>query len=142
MGVGPGYLDPEGVYQFGEDDAETLMSDLLNLGQESVSTAFGSDRSRLDQLEAKLARLPYAVAIGIVNAPADSVGATVNYPAGRFTVAPVVALGAGHYTSTGNKGGGASIIYESPRSADHFKVAANGSAATTVFWVAVQMEGP
>jgi hypothetical protein len=34
MSTGPGYLDSNNIWQYGEDDAETLMSDLLNKGLE------------------------------------------------------------------------------------------------------------
>lgn len=51
MPTGPGGLDAQGVWQFGEDDIESLASDLLNLGMDSVSTQFGLDRARLDALE-------------------------------------------------------------------------------------------
>lgn len=51
MATGPGYLDENGIYQFGESDTETLMSDLLNRGMESVSQQFDADRLRLDNLE-------------------------------------------------------------------------------------------
>ena len=41
MPTGPGGLDANGVWQYGEDDTEALASDLLNLGMGSVSTAVG-----------------------------------------------------------------------------------------------------
>ena len=41
MPIGPGGLDSNGIWQFGEDDSEALASDLLNLGMASVSTAIG-----------------------------------------------------------------------------------------------------
>jgi len=37
MPTGPGGLDANGVWQYGEDDTEALASDLLNLGMSSVS---------------------------------------------------------------------------------------------------------
>ena len=37
MPTGPGGLDANGVWQYGEDDTEALASDLLNLGMASVS---------------------------------------------------------------------------------------------------------
>ena len=40
MPTGPGGLDSNGIWQFGEDDTEALASDLLNLGMGSVSDAF------------------------------------------------------------------------------------------------------
>lgn len=51
MPTGAGSFDSEGIWQFGEADDETLMSDTLNLGQTSVSAAFTLDRARLDDLE-------------------------------------------------------------------------------------------
>ena len=42
MPIGPGGLDSNGIWQFGEDDSEALASDLLNLGMASVSTAIGA----------------------------------------------------------------------------------------------------
>ena len=40
MPTGPGGLDSNGIWQFGEDNSEALASDLLNLGMGSVSDAF------------------------------------------------------------------------------------------------------
>jgi len=42
MPIGPGGLDANGIWQFGEDDSEALASDLLNLGMGSVSTALST----------------------------------------------------------------------------------------------------
>ncbi len=42
MPIGPGGLDPNGIWQYGEDDSEALASDLLNLGMSSVSTALSN----------------------------------------------------------------------------------------------------
>ena len=42
MPTGPGGLDANGVWQYGEDDTEALASDLLNLGMASVSTALAA----------------------------------------------------------------------------------------------------
>ena len=52
MPTGPGSVDAQGVYLYGQDDAEALASDLLNIGQASISTQFGLDRTRLTKLEA------------------------------------------------------------------------------------------
>ena len=41
MPTGPGGLDANGVWQYGEDDTEALASDLLNLGMASISTEVG-----------------------------------------------------------------------------------------------------
>lgn len=40
MATGPGYIDAQGVYFFGEDDSRPLFSDLLNLLSESISARF------------------------------------------------------------------------------------------------------
>lgn len=56
MPLGPGGLDAQGVWQYGEDDTETLTSDLLGLGQGSVSTQFAIDRARMDSIEADARR--------------------------------------------------------------------------------------
>ena len=55
MGIGPGFIDAEGIWQYGEDDTETLMSDLLDIGQQSVSDALVLDRARLAAAESALA---------------------------------------------------------------------------------------
>lgn len=47
-----GALDPNGIWLYGEDDERDLFSDLLNIGQDSVSDAIGADRARLAVLEA------------------------------------------------------------------------------------------
>lgn len=52
MPLGPGSIDLNGIYQYGEDDAETLASDLLNLGQQQTSITVGQIHDRLDDLEA------------------------------------------------------------------------------------------
>lgn len=49
-----GYYDAEGVWIYGESDAIALMSDMLNLGSNSVSDQFTLDRSRLTAVEASL----------------------------------------------------------------------------------------
>lgn len=45
MPSGPGSLDAEGIWQFGEDDSEALASDLLNLLAASTSDQFTIDRA-------------------------------------------------------------------------------------------------
>ena len=42
MPLGPGGLDSNGIWLYGEDDSEALASDLLNLGMQSVSDAIES----------------------------------------------------------------------------------------------------
>lgn len=54
MPTGPGSEDAQGQWQYGEDDAEALASDLLNYGQSRVSTGFAADRARLTALEAAI----------------------------------------------------------------------------------------
>ena len=54
MPTGPGSLDAQGVWQYGEDDSETLASDMLNLGQASVSAQLVIDRARLTAAEADI----------------------------------------------------------------------------------------
>jgi hypothetical protein len=61
MSAGSGYFDAEGVWIYGENDSIALFSDLLNLGENSVSDQFTADRSRLSTLEAN-ANLIYAAA--------------------------------------------------------------------------------
>lgn len=46
-----GAYDANGIWQYGEGDNIALFSDLLNLGQESVSDAFTDDRARITQVE-------------------------------------------------------------------------------------------
>lgn len=56
-----GYYDAEGVWIYGEDDAIALFSDLLNMGENSVSDQFTADRSRITAVEASLGvRFPAA----------------------------------------------------------------------------------
>lgn len=67
MPAGPGALDAQGVYLFGEDDTESLASDLLNLLGDSVSAALIVDRLRLTAAEfitARGASLPVSGALG------------------------------------------------------------------------------
>jgi hypothetical protein len=54
MATGAGYYDAEGVWIYGENDHIALFSDLLNLGENSVSDQFTLDRSRITAVEASL----------------------------------------------------------------------------------------
>lgn len=56
MPSGPGSLDAQGVWKYGEADTQALASDLLNLGQTSVSTQFAADRARLGRMEGRASR--------------------------------------------------------------------------------------
>lgn len=49
-----GNYDANGIWQYGESDDIALFSDLLNLGQDSVSDAFTDDRSRITFIENNL----------------------------------------------------------------------------------------
>lgn len=50
MPTGPGALDTEGVYQYGDDDERPLGSDLLNLLANSVSTQFSLTRDEIQSI--------------------------------------------------------------------------------------------
>lgn len=50
MPTGPGALDTEGIYQYGEDDERPLGSDLLNLLANSVSTQFTLTRDEIQAI--------------------------------------------------------------------------------------------
>lgn len=52
-----GAPDPNGIYQYGEDDKRALFSDLLNLGMPSVSTVVNAIVGRLTNLETKTSHL-------------------------------------------------------------------------------------
>lgn len=54
MAAGPGFVDANGVWQFGEADADALFSDLLNLGMDTVSAQFVVDRARISTAEGKI----------------------------------------------------------------------------------------
>ncbi len=58
MASGPGFFDAEGVWQYGEADTESLASDMLNLGQASVSDQFTIDRARMHTIEGDADHLP------------------------------------------------------------------------------------
>lgn len=49
-----GYYDAEGVWIYGEGDNIALFSDLLNLGENSISDQFTADRSRITAVETSL----------------------------------------------------------------------------------------
>lgn len=53
-----GARDSNGIYQYTEDDLESLFSDLLNLGQASTTAAIGLLRTRVGNLESAANR-PY-----------------------------------------------------------------------------------
>lgn len=51
MPLGPGGIDANGVYLYGENDSASPVSDMLNLSGTSISTQFTNDRARLTALE-------------------------------------------------------------------------------------------
>lgn len=61
-----GSLDPNGVWLYGEDDARDTFSELLNIGQDSVSDAVAADRARLTAIET--AAVTGAVTSGVMTA--------------------------------------------------------------------------
>lgn len=63
MPLGPGALDSEGIYQFGESDTESLASDLLNLLAGSTSTQIAAVRAALQNEVDRLDELHAAAAI-------------------------------------------------------------------------------
>lgn len=100
MPTGPGGSDAQGIWQFGEDDADALSSDLLNRLAESVSTELAVDRGRLTAAEGEIDALQLLVdriiptaatngsvsATGVVTSTAQSnVRVRTAFPSG-FTV--------------------------------------------------------
>lgn len=55
MPAGPGGVDSNGVYLYGESDNAAPVSDMLNLSASSISTQFTNDRARLTSLETTVA---------------------------------------------------------------------------------------
>jgi hypothetical protein len=51
MPAGPGAIDANGIYQYGEADLAAPVSDMLNLGQGSTSLQVAALRAALDDLE-------------------------------------------------------------------------------------------
>lgn len=64
MPAGPGALDAQGIYKYGEADTQALASDLLNLLATAVSTQIALNRVRLTNLEKRghLANVYVAIA--------------------------------------------------------------------------------
>jgi len=79
-----GALDANGVWIYGEDDPASPVSDLLNLGMDSVSDAVGDAKARLITLESDVHPLAYAA-----TAICDAAGLfTVPLPAGWYASTP------------------------------------------------------
>lgn len=69
MPTGPGSFDANGIWLYGEDDTESLASDLLNIGQDSVSDQLTIDRGRLTALEGSAPFRLIGRAVRAANAP-------------------------------------------------------------------------
>jgi hypothetical protein len=54
MPLGPGGLDSNGIWLYGEDDSEALASDLLNIGMQSVSDVIGAGFGKVLQVESAI----------------------------------------------------------------------------------------
>lgn len=113
MPTGPGALDAQGVWQFGEDDTESLASDLLNLLAAATSTQFGVDRGRLTtleghevqrrQLDTTNSSLVPLIQSGIGKIQGNNttgISEAVTFPV-AFSAAPVVLLNYIGYRATG-----------------------------------------
>lgn len=85
----------------------------------------------------KLVSVPFAMAAGIAQPVSTTADTVVTFPAGRFTVPPVVVLGPAWVSASGALGGGAVVAYNT--SATQFSVRALGVTGVIVNWVAVQM---
>ncbi|MBX3312664.1 MAG: hypothetical protein KF916_07260 [Microbacteriaceae bacterium] len=57
MPLGLGNYDANGIWQYGESDKRELASDLLNIGQESISTVIGPLNNQVQQIDERVAGL-------------------------------------------------------------------------------------
>ena len=86
-----GANDANGVWINGEDDSYTTFSARINKSPLSISTIITALKLRLTNLEAKVT--PFKEAAGRVTNAANTTGTVVvAFPAGRFSVAPIVGL--------------------------------------------------
>lgn len=69
-----GFTDANGVYIYGEDDNISLFSDLLNLGEESISTVVGDLRADLTSAENDIIALETKRTHGHYTASSDALG--------------------------------------------------------------------
>lgn len=130
MPAGLGGFDDQGIWQFGEDDTEVLMSDLLNNGMQSVSDQLLFDRARLTDLEE--APVPVAMAAGLITA-SSGVWSERSFPVGRFTQPPIIT---GSIISGASDAIGATILITNITTTKFLlRMTADASAS----WVAVQM---
>jgi len=84
-----GFNDANGIWINGEDDTYATFSARLNKSISSISAAFTSLKNRVQVLEARVA--PKFEAMGRVTVAGNATGTlTINFPAGRFTVPPIV----------------------------------------------------
>src|SRR5665647_2593528 len=90
-----GTLDANGVWIYGEDDPASPVSDLLNLGMDSVSDAIGDTKARVTTLEGG-AWTAYTATLG-ASGTAPNLGSSGGQ--------------AGYFTMTGKHVTGRAIIY-------------------------------
>lgn len=135
-----GALDANGVWIYGEDDPASPVSDLLNLGMDSVSDAVGDAKARLTTLEG-VDPIPFAIAAGTVTLPASTgavAAADVTFPAGRFSVAPRVTISV--TTTSGELFGSQSSTTATGCTVRAYRATGGTFAAgVVVHWHAVQM---
>jgi len=99
MPIGPGGLDSNGIWQFGEDDSEALASDLLNLGMGSVSTAISTLGGVLQVVSTtKTDTFTASLAVGAETA-ITGLSATITPVATSSTIFVVVSVGMGNGTN-------------------------------------------
>jgi hypothetical protein len=126
----PGANDANGVYNYAEDDNISLFSDLLNLGTESISTQLGL------RPKPGTSGIPFRMAAGSLTVTGN---ATVTFPSGRFSVAPILSTGA--YTNGANTAA-APMFLPSP-TATSFTIYGETTAQTArtarIDWIAIQM---
>lgn len=90
MSAGPGYLDAEGIYHYGEDDLGTgLASDLLNLAPESVSDQLVLDRARLVDLETAATARNWIPVVPTGRTLGGTGAASIDGDTGKVTLAAV-----------------------------------------------------
>jgi len=101
MPTGPGGLDSNGIWQFGEDDSEALASDLLNLGMGSVSDAFTNLAGVLQVVSVtKTDTFSASVASGAFSANVTGLSATITPASSSSTILVRVNVSGGSSTDS------------------------------------------
>ena len=101
MPTGPGGLDSNGIWQFGEDDSEALASDLLNLGMGSVSDAFTNLAGVLQVVSVtKTDTFSASVATGAFSANVTGLSATITPASSSSTILVRVNVSGGSATDS------------------------------------------